>query len=263
MFGEMRSSAAFAFALVLLASASPTRASMASASPYAAVDARNDGVSFSNLPGHTRGAYAPDHALITPESRVYTSLFGWKETLAAWFITPRHGGRTPILHVPGARDVVRPRPLHSPDATTRARVTSRRRPRVRSPPSRPRRPLPSPPRPPQALMRPGAESGVPSPGAWRFIFVLDGAVTVVGETSDGASASATLATAGTRSSPRTPRTPFDPPTARPSSCTRNRTDRPRARRRRLWARTRPRRRSCSARRRPAHSRDAGRDVRPS
>ena len=35
---------------------------------------------------------------------------------------PRHGGRTPILHVPGARDVVRPRPLHSPDATTRARV---------------------------------------------------------------------------------------------------------------------------------------------
>ena len=41
-------------------------------------------------------------------------------------------------------------------------------------------------------MRPGAESGVPSPGAWRFIFVLDGAVTVVGETSDGASASATL-----------------------------------------------------------------------
>lgn len=41
-------------------------------------------------------------------------------------------------------------------------------------------------------MRPGAESGVPSPGAWRFIFVMDGAVTVVGETSDGASASATL-----------------------------------------------------------------------
>ena len=42
----------------------------------------------SRISRDTRGAYAPDHALITPESRVYTSLFGWKETLAAWFITP-------------------------------------------------------------------------------------------------------------------------------------------------------------------------------
>ena len=41
-------------------------------------------------------------------------------------------------------------------------------------------------------MRPGAESGVPSPGAWRFIFVMDGVVNVAGETPDGAAASATL-----------------------------------------------------------------------
>ena len=66
---------------------------MGVASPYAAVDARNEGLSFDNLPGFTRGAYERDHALITPESRVYTGLFGWKNTNAAWLVTPAmHGG---------------------------------------------------------------------------------------------------------------------------------------------------------------------------
>jgi hypothetical protein len=29
------------------------------------------------LPGFTRSTYLPDHALITPESRVYAPLLGW------------------------------------------------------------------------------------------------------------------------------------------------------------------------------------------
>ena len=48
-----------------------------------------DGISFKDLPGFTRGVgTARDHALITPESRVYTGLFGWKNTQAAFFVTP-------------------------------------------------------------------------------------------------------------------------------------------------------------------------------
>jgi len=30
-----------------------------------------------DLPGFTRSGYYTDHALITPESRVYAGLFGW------------------------------------------------------------------------------------------------------------------------------------------------------------------------------------------
>ena len=91
-----------AVAAILLANTPGTTAAVAAAndasgmgvaSPYAAVDARNDGLSFDNLPGFTRGAYERDHALITPESRVYTGLFGWKNTNAAWLVTPAmHGG---------------------------------------------------------------------------------------------------------------------------------------------------------------------------
>lgn len=33
--------------------------------------------SAKDLPGYTRSVYKPDHALITPESRVYAPLFGW------------------------------------------------------------------------------------------------------------------------------------------------------------------------------------------
>lgn len=85
-----------AVAAILLASSpgaiavSPT--GMGVASPYAAVDARNEGVAFENLPGFTRSANERDHALITPESRVYTGLFGWKNTNAAWLVTPSMAG---------------------------------------------------------------------------------------------------------------------------------------------------------------------------
>ena len=67
-------------------------AGMRPASPYAPVDERNHGIEFENLPGFTRGAYERDHALITPESRVYTGMFGWKNTLAAWLVTPAMAG---------------------------------------------------------------------------------------------------------------------------------------------------------------------------
>lgn len=81
------------FLAVAAAAAWPGSDAATAGSPYAAVDARNEGTRFDNLPGHTRSAYASDHALITPESRVYTGLFGWKDTLAAWFITPAMAGK--------------------------------------------------------------------------------------------------------------------------------------------------------------------------
>ena len=34
-----------------------------------------------DLPGFTRSVYERDHALITPESRVYAPLFGWRARL--------------------------------------------------------------------------------------------------------------------------------------------------------------------------------------
>ena len=98
-------------------------------SPYAAVDLRNAGTEFDNLPGFTRSRYARDHALITPESRVYTGMFGWKDTNAAWFVTPAMAG--------------------SPQFSMY-----------------------------QALMRPGGSSGMPEPGTWRFVFVMDGKISV-------------------------------------------------------------------------------------
>ena len=98
-------------------------------SPYAAVDIRNAGTEFDNLPGFTRSRYARDHALITPESRVYTGMFGWKDTNAAWFVTPAMAG--------------------SPQFSMY-----------------------------QALMRPGGSSGMPEPGTWRFVFVMDGKISV-------------------------------------------------------------------------------------
>eukprot|EP00271_Cylindrocystis_brebissonii_P009149 TRINITY_DN23827_c0_g1_i1.p1 TRINITY_DN23827_c0_g1~~TRINITY_DN23827_c0_g1_i1.p1 ORF type:complete len:327 (-),score=29.12 TRINITY_DN23827_c0_g1_i1:251-1231(-) len=44
------------------------------------------------LPGFTRSTYAPDHALIAAESRVYNSLPGWVNTLAAILISPAMTG---------------------------------------------------------------------------------------------------------------------------------------------------------------------------
>ena len=54
------------------------------------------------LPGFTRSGYYTDHALITPESRVYAGLFGWcgcdsplPPPPAAASLTPRVSGATP------------------------------------------------------------------------------------------------------------------------------------------------------------------------
>jgi len=116
-------------------------------SPYAAVDARGSGVAFANLPGFTRSVYRGDHALITPESRVYTGLFGWTNCNAAWLITPAMAG-TPQFSMY------------------------------------------------QALMRPGAQSGVPVAGAWRFVFVMDGEIQVTEEQQAGGAATSTTHTLG-------------------------------------------------------------------
>ncbi|XP_024384572.1 probable (S)-ureidoglycine aminohydrolase isoform X3 [Physcomitrium patens] len=44
-----------------------------------------------DLPGFTRSVYERDHALITPESQVFSPLPGWVKTLAAYLITPAMG----------------------------------------------------------------------------------------------------------------------------------------------------------------------------
>ncbi|CAH8285047.1 unnamed protein product [Eruca vesicaria subsp. sativa] len=44
-----------------------------------------------DLPGYTRSVYKPDHALITPESHVYSPLPDWTNTLGAYLITPAMG----------------------------------------------------------------------------------------------------------------------------------------------------------------------------
>ncbi|KAJ9173308.1 hypothetical protein P3X46_016459 [Hevea brasiliensis] len=44
-----------------------------------------------DLPGFTRSVYKRDHALITPESHVFSPLPGWTNTLGAYLITPAMG----------------------------------------------------------------------------------------------------------------------------------------------------------------------------
>ncbi|XP_057977737.1 (S)-ureidoglycine aminohydrolase isoform X2 [Malania oleifera] len=44
-----------------------------------------------DLPGFTRSVYARDHALITPESHVFSPLPDWINTLGAYLITPAMG----------------------------------------------------------------------------------------------------------------------------------------------------------------------------
>ncbi|PON37035.1 (S)-ureidoglycine aminohydrolase [Parasponia andersonii] len=44
-----------------------------------------------DLPGFTRSVYKRDHALITPESHVFSALPDWTNTLAAYLITPAIG----------------------------------------------------------------------------------------------------------------------------------------------------------------------------
>jgi len=53
--------------------------------------ARDLGISFSDLPGYTRSVYARDHALITPESRVWQGFPGWHNALTAHLISPANG----------------------------------------------------------------------------------------------------------------------------------------------------------------------------
>jgi len=52
---------------------------------------RNKGIAFEDLPGFTRSFYNRDHALITPESRVWAGYPGWTNTLTAHLISPGSG----------------------------------------------------------------------------------------------------------------------------------------------------------------------------
>ena len=50
--------------------------------------ARDEGIAFADLPGFTRSAFERDHALITPESRVWSSIPGWTGASTAHLVTP-------------------------------------------------------------------------------------------------------------------------------------------------------------------------------
>mmetsp|Transcript_64 Transcript_64/g.177 ORF Transcript_64/g.177 Transcript_64/m.177 type:complete len:300 (-) Transcript_64:234-1133(-) len=52
---------------------------------------RNLQATFKDLPGFTRSFYERDHALITPESRVWAGFPGWKNAVTAHLITPASG----------------------------------------------------------------------------------------------------------------------------------------------------------------------------
>ncbi|KAL5715771.1 (S)-ureidoglycine aminohydrolase [Ranunculus cassubicifolius] len=48
-------------------------------------------IHLQDLPGFTRSVYRKDHALITPESHVFTPLTNWINTLGAYLVTPAMG----------------------------------------------------------------------------------------------------------------------------------------------------------------------------
>ncbi|KAI3938801.1 hypothetical protein MKW92_046442 [Papaver armeniacum] len=48
-------------------------------------------IHLQDLPGFTRSVYKRDHALITPESHVFSPLPEWKNTLGAYLVTPAMG----------------------------------------------------------------------------------------------------------------------------------------------------------------------------
>ncbi|EXC26781.1 hypothetical protein L484_023398 [Morus notabilis] len=80
-----------------------------------------------DLPGFTRSVYKRDHALITPESHVFSPLPEWTNTLAAYLITPAMGAHF-VMYL--------------------------------------------------AKMQGNSESGLPSSDVERFIFVVEGSVTM-------------------------------------------------------------------------------------
>lgn len=63
---------------------------VAATGDYSAVlsQGRRTGITFGDLPGFTRSVYKRDHALITPESRVWAAQPGWKNSLTTHLITP-------------------------------------------------------------------------------------------------------------------------------------------------------------------------------
>lgn len=52
---------------------------------------RSQGIDFWDLPGFTRSVYAADHALVTPESRVFAGLPEWKRSLTAHVVSRAKG----------------------------------------------------------------------------------------------------------------------------------------------------------------------------
>lgn len=67
------------------------------------VDPTLSSAHLEDLPGFTRSVYKRDHALITPESHVYSPLPGWKNAVAAYFITPAMGAHFSfyLVHMEG------------------------------------------------------------------------------------------------------------------------------------------------------------------
>lgn len=65
-----------------------------------------------DLPGFTRSVVERDHALITPESHVFSPLPGWTNTAAAYFITPAIGAHFSMFlaHMSGNATAAPPSP---------------------------------------------------------------------------------------------------------------------------------------------------------
>ncbi|CAI7800357.1 unnamed protein product, partial [Closterium sp. NIES-54] len=81
-----------AFAIILQSSEAATDGPRSRSGMYEKVlEPTLDTVHMEDLPGFTRSVVARDHALITPESRVFSPLPGWENTLSAHLVTPAIG----------------------------------------------------------------------------------------------------------------------------------------------------------------------------
>jgi len=78
------------FSLATYAAAMTFSTTSATTHDYNAVFSkeRDVGIKFEDLPGFTRSAFERDHALITPESRVWSGTPGWKKSNTAHLVTP-------------------------------------------------------------------------------------------------------------------------------------------------------------------------------
>lgn len=77
--------------MLLLLLLAPAASATSASSYHKVLDPTLSSGHLEDLPGFTRSVVARDHALITPESRVFSPLPGWTNTLSAHLVTPAMG----------------------------------------------------------------------------------------------------------------------------------------------------------------------------